>query len=216
MRFLAFTDIHGAYKKTEEIIEREHPFDAIIIGGDLTTVGTPKEAEEAIKRFQSHDKPLFVVSGNMDPPELDELFDKLGVLVSGKGRMIGDVGIFGVSGSPITPMSTPYEISEAEIGKRAEAGWKEVEKARVKIFVPHAPPNGTKVDKIFIGKHVGSIAVREFIEKRQPDVVICGHIHEARGADEIGNTQIVNCGPAGKGYYAVIEIGETARVELKG
>jgi hypothetical protein len=216
MRILAFTDIHGAYDKAQNVLQQEHPFDGIIIGGDLTTIGTLQEAENALYEFQTFGKPLFVVAGNMDPPEFDELFDRLGVLVSGKGKMMGDVGIFGVSGSPVTPMKTPYEISEDEIRKRAERGWKDVERAHVKIFVPHAPPRGTKVDKIFIGKHVGSTALREIVEKYQPDVLVCGHIHEARGMDRIGKTQIVNCGPAGRGYYAVIEIGKDVNVELKG
>ncbi|HWP82470.1 MAG TPA: metallophosphoesterase [Bacteroidota bacterium] len=216
MKLLAFTDIHGSYEKTESIIRHEASFDGIIIAGDLTTIGSAAEAEQALHRFQSFGKPLFVVSGNMDPPELDEVFDRMGLLVSGKGAMLGDVGIFGVSGSPVTPMKTPYEISEEEIRKRAEKGWREVENALVKIFVPHAPPHGTTVDKIFIGKHVGSVALREFVEKYQPDVLVCGHIHEARGKDLIGKTLIVNCGPAGKGYYAVIEVGKEVKVELKG
>jgi putative phosphoesterase len=216
MRLLAFSDIHGAYGKTTEFIEQEKPFDGIIIAGDLTTAGTAREAEGALRQFEVYGKPLFVVAGNMDPPELDDLFDRLNVLVSGKGKLVNDVGIFGISGAPFTPMSTPYEISEEEIRKRAEQGWGDVANARVKIFVPHAPPNGTKVDRLRYGKHVGSTAVREFIEAHQPDVVVCGHIHEARGVDRVGKTQIVNCGPAGKGYYAILEIGETVTIELKG
>lgn len=215
MRILAFSDIHGSYKKANDILSKESGYDTIIIAGDLTTVGSPKEAEEAIKLFQSHSKPIYVVAGNMDLPELDETFDKLGVSINSKGVMRDDVGFFGVSASPFTPMNTPYEISEDEIMRRGEAGWKDVATARWKIFVPHAPPRGTKLDKIMIGMHVGSTAVRTFIEQHQPDLVICGHIHEARGLDVIGKAKIVNCGPAGKGYYVVIDIGTELKVELR-
>jgi hypothetical protein len=45
--------------------------------------------------------------------------------------------------------------------------------------------------------------------------VICGHIHEARGQAKIGNTVVVNCGPARDGNYAVAEVGDDVRVELK-
>jgi Icc-related predicted phosphoesterase len=45
-------------------------------------------------------------------------------------------------------------------------------------------------------------------------VVICGHIHEARGIDMIGTTRIVNCGPAGKGEYAGIYFVENVTMEL--
>lgn len=216
MRILAFSDIHGSYKRVEEILSHESSFDALIIAGDLTTVGSPKEAETAIRRFQQYGKPLFVVAGNMDLPELETTFMNLGVSINARGVLHGDVGLFGVSASPFTPMNTPYEISEDEIMKRAEAGWEDVASARWKLFVPHAPPRDTKVDKIILGKHVGSTAVREFIEKHQPDLVICGHIHEARGMDKLGKTTIINCGPAGRGYYGILEIGNAINVELRG
>ncbi|MGH2569554.1 MAG: metallophosphoesterase family protein [Bacteroidota bacterium] len=216
MRILAFSDIHGSYRKVEEILAKESGYDAIIIAGDLTTVGSRREAEDALERFQTHGKPMYVVAGNMDPPELDELFVGLGVSINARGIIQDGVGFFGVSASPFTPMNTPYEISEDEIKRRAEAGWKNVSNARWKIFVPHAPPRDTNVDKIMIGMHVGSTAVREFIETYQPDAAVCGHIHEARGMDAIGKTTIVNCGPVGRGYYAVIEIGDKINVELRG
>ena len=221
MRILAFSDIHGAYKKVNEILTKESAYDLILIVGDLTTRGSPREAQDAIKLFQSHgkpqgDKPLLAVAGNMDPRELDDTFDSLGISINAKGVVREKVGFFGVSASPFTPMHTPYEIPEEEISLRAEKGWVDVVTAQWKIFAPHAPPRDTKVDVITGGVHVGSTAVREFVEKHQPDVVVCGHIHEARGVDTIGKTKIVNCGPAGRGYYVVIEVGAEVTIETKG
>ena len=215
MQIIAFTDIHGSYKKVNEILSKEFAYDVIILGGDLTTFGSPKEAEDAVKLFQSHGKPVLVVAGNMDPPNLEETFDRLKVSINGKAVIVGETGFFGVSASPFSPLHTPYEISEDEILRRAEEGWKHIQTARWKIFVPHAPPFNTKLDRIFTAAHVGSTAVRAFIEKHQPDIAVCGHIHEARGKDSIGKTQIVNCGAAGKGYYAAIELGETVKVKNK-
>lgn len=216
MRILAFTDIHGAFSKVEEIFAKESSFDVGLIGGDLTTHGTPREAEEAIRQFRRFGKPLLAVAGNMDPPAIDKTLTSLGTSINGTGVILNGVGFFGVSGSPFTPMNTPYEISEEEIRKRAEAGWHGMETARWKVFVPHAPPRDTKLDKIFLGKHVGSLAVREFIEKFQPDLAICGHIHEARGIDTLGKTKMVNCGPASRGYYAMVEIDSDIRIQLRG
>lgn len=216
MHLIAFTDIHGSYKRVDEILSKEKAYDAVIIGGDLTTIGSKKEAEDSLTLFKSHGKPLLVVAGNMDPPDLEETFTKLEVSINAKGVVIENVGFFGVSASPFTPMNTPYEISEDEIKRRADAGWKDVSQARWKIFVPHAPPHNTKLDKIMLGKHVGSTAVRSFIEQRQPDVVVCGHIHESLGQDTIGRSKMINCGPAGRGHYAVIEIGKTVTVEARG
>ena len=66
------------------------------------------------------------------------------------------------------------------------------------ILVTHAPPYGTKTDKI--GKeHCGNKSIRKFIEKEKPDLAICGHIHECAGKeDKIGKTKIVNPGWKGK------------------
>ena len=47
MKIVALTDIHGSYKRAREIIKKETP-DVLIVGGDLTTVGTLKEAEHAL------------------------------------------------------------------------------------------------------------------------------------------------------------------------
>jgi uncharacterized protein len=216
MKFLAFADIHGSYERVDQIIQTQREIDGIIIGGDLTTYGLPEEGERAIRAFQNNGVPVFAVAGNLDSPEFDRSQIEIGVSINAQGRMLGEVGLFGVSGSPFTPMHTPYEIEEEEIARRAETGWADISAARWKIFVPHAPPRDTTLDKIAIGKHVGSTAVRSFIEHRQPDAVVCGHIHEARGLDSIGRTRIVNCGPAGKGYYAVIEIGEKLSIEICG
>ncbi len=216
LKLIAFTDIHGSFERVDRIISAARDVNGIIIGGDLTTYGTPEEGEKAIRMFQNSGLPVFAVAGNLDSPDFDRKHEDLGVSINAKGRLLGETGIFGVSASPFTPMHTPYEISEEEISRRAEQGWNDVSAARWTIFVPHAPPRGTKLDRITLGMHVGSTAVRAFIEEHQPDVVVCGHIHEARGVDAIGKTKIVNCGPAGKGYHAVITVEEKTTVEVRG
>jgi uncharacterized protein len=205
MKIIALTDIHGVYKKAEEILFKEKP-DIVIIGGDLTTVGTVKEAEKAIKQFQSISNNIFCIAGNMDLPQHDDMFLRLDVSLNGVGKIIDGIGFFGVSAAPYSPLKTPHEISEEEILYKIQSGYAQVRDCQKKILISHAPPYGTKVDIIHSGFHVGSNSVREFVESEQPDAVICGHIHEARGQDKIGKTKIVNCGQAEKGYYAVITI----------
>ncbi len=71
------------------------------------------------------------------------------------------------------------------------------------IFLFHSPPHNTnldyanldgkKIDNIQPDVHVGSIAIRRFIEKRQPYITLHGHIHESARItgswkDMIGNT----------------------------
>lgn len=57
------------------------------------------------------------------------------------------------------------------------------------IFLFHSPPyktkldraglDGVKVDHVPVDVHVGSIAIKEFIEKRRPLLTLHGHIHES-------------------------------------
>jgi len=75
------------------------------------------------------------------------------------------------------------------------------------VFLFHAPPydtaldrvphDGKMVDHVPMDLHVGSLAVRRFIEKRQPLLTLHGHIHESArltGAwcDRIGRTMMLN------------------------
>ncbi len=167
MRILALSDIHGAYTKAEEILAHETSYDLILISGDITAHGSPAEAEKAMRQFQTHGNPVFAVSGNMDSPEIDNVLTKTGCSINTKGIIIEDIGFFGVSAAPLSPLHTPYEIAEDEILRRAEAGWNNVTDARWKVFVPHTPPYQTKLDRIFLGKHVGSTAIRTFLERYQ-------------------------------------------------
>jgi Icc-related predicted phosphoesterase len=185
----------------------------VLIGGDLTTAGSVKEAEEAIRLFQTGPGRILSVSGNMDLPQHDQMMARVGVSLDSRGVKIDGIGFFGVSAAPVSPMHTPYEISEEEIARRIEAGFLQVRECPVKVFVPHAPPYGTRVDIIHMGIHVGSTAVRDFIEENSPAVVVCGHIHEGRGQDRLEGSRIVNCGAAMNGYFATIDIGEEITIE---
>jgi uncharacterized protein len=89
-----------------------------------------------------------------------------------------------------------------------------VARCRLQIFCPHAPPLGTACDRLASGEHVGSATVHAFVEHEQPDAVLCGHIHEARGEDAIGRSKVVNPRPASAGHYALLEVGDEIAVSL--
>ena len=70
------------------------------------------------------------------------------------------------------------------------------------LFVLHSPPRDTRCDMMGAGRHVGSRAIRRFIESHQPPLVLSGHIHESPRVstsfrDEIGKSAIVNPGQFG-------------------
>ena len=62
---------------------------------------------------------------------------------------------------------------------------------------------------------MGSTAVRDFIDASRPALVVCGHIHEARGIDKLGDTTVVNCGTAYRGHYAIADLNQQANAELR-
>lgn len=198
-----------------DIVSANPSVDVIVVAGDLTTRGSTEEADRAITSLLACNKPLIAVAGNMDPPHLENVLVQRGISLNGRGVLIGRVGFCGVSAAPFSPLDTPYEISEEEIAKRSLSGWRMIDSVERKGFVPHSPPFNTKLDVIRSGQHVGSTSVRRFIEEHQPDVVICGHIHEAQGVDTIGRTTIINCGPAQQGFHGLVELGETVRAEIK-
>jgi uncharacterized protein len=216
MNIAYLVDVHDRFESVPRTMEAIGEADVLVIGGDITTGGTPDAAADAIESWRSLAPRLLALAGNMDSPAIDARLADLGVSIDGRGTQIGDIGIFGVSAAPKSPLHTPYELDDDEIEARIERGYDGVRDCRVKIFCPHAPPSDTNCDRLPNGEHVGSTVIRAFIEREQPDLVLCGHIHEARSTDEIGRTQIANPGPAMKGHYAVIEIGDTAVVRLDG
>ena len=71
------------------------------------------------------------------------------------------------------------------------------------IHVLHSPARDCACDCIAAGVHVGSRAIRAYIDARQPKLVLSGHIHESprvSGAwrDRIGRTPVVNPGQFGQ------------------
>jgi Icc-related predicted phosphoesterase len=214
MRILALSDIHGAYETMRKIIVVERDADLIVLGGDLTTRGSQGDLQDVLDRAKGFHKPLLAILGNMDPPGLQANLDATGFSLHGSGQIREGVGFFGVSASPFSPLHTPNEVADEELGKLAEQGWERVRKARWKILVAHTPPFGTGTDRIQSGAHAGSPAIRRFVDTHQPELVICGHIHEARGKDFIGKTAVVNCGPAFEGSYAVVDIGTNLTIRL--
>jgi Icc-related predicted phosphoesterase len=95
-----------------------------------------------------------------------------------------------------------------------QAGVADVRNCRRTIFCPHAPPSETVCDRLRSGEHVGSRVIRAFVEEAQPDLVLCGHIHEARGLDAIGRSQIANPGPVTAGHYAIVDVDDLVSVRF--
>jgi len=211
VRIVAVTDIHGNRMWVEKFtsLVSHSNFDVLLVAGDITHFSGIETAKEVLKPLLRLEIPILAVHGNCDGRDVPQLLDELGIGLHDKRVEINGVGFIGIGGSNITPFNTVWELTEDEIMKILERNYRPGD-----VILSHVPPRETKADRIHSGLHVGSKALREFIERNQPPLVVTGHIHEARSVDRVGKTVIVNPGPLFRGYYAVIELNEaTKKVE---
>ncbi len=216
MKILAISDLHGDYSKIEKIMETAGDFDIAMIAGDITHFGPDAKVKELMKMF---DKPVLAIPGNCDQKSILKALDiSKAINMHGKLEQIGNIQFIGLGGSNFTPFNTPFELSEEEIESVLEemiyAAENTVDSGSI-VLLTHAPPHGVR-DELPMG-HVGSKAILKFIDR--VDLIICGHIHEAKGKENIGTTMVVNPGEACKGSYALITIEDAKNkpieVELK-
>ncbi len=215
MIFLLMSDIHNRYDRMVRIVRKE-VFDAVIIAGDFTYGGSLDDVSRALRMIREHtDKPIYFVPGNCDPAELLEFgLDDDGIYnLHGRVIRIGHLYLLGIGGSNITPFNTPIEFTEDEIRSILNSIGGEYRPEKT-ILVSHVPPYNT-VDILHSGVPVGSIALREYIDRVKPLAVLCGHVHESSGYTQRGGTLIVNPGPVMYSRYAIINIDDTIIPELR-
>jgi hypothetical protein len=213
MRIIAISDVHDDLSKLALLGQREAGADLLIVSGDLTQYGGVCRFREALGAFGRVFPRVLAVPGNMDRPEVAPALEEDGTGLHGRFVILGDVGFAGIGGSPPTPFGTPFELSEEEIEDAFAAAAARVAACPVRVFVSHAPPRGTALDRVRLGLHVGSRAVRAVVERFAPDVLVCGHIHESAGTDRLGVTQMINPGPFARGGYARVLTGPPVTVE---
>jgi Icc-related predicted phosphoesterase len=220
MKILLVADIHGEIENLSKLIHGiKDDVDLIICPGDFTDIfNTPEGfsqldiAELIIHKLLSLKKPVLCVPGNHDPYEIIDIFEEYGVNLHGCVKTFNNIDFVGFGGAE-TPFHTKFEPSESEI----EDCFKKIEpniKNRF-VLVTHNPAFNTRFDEIPNNKHVGSKAIRSFIENKKPILAISAHIHERGGIDSLGDTKMFYPGPIFEGYYGIIEINENVNCEIK-
>jgi Icc-related predicted phosphoesterase len=200
MRIIAFGDIHmeiGAAGRIKGIRSADY----IIITGDITNFGYRGDAKNVLDNLSTVNPNILAVAGNLDQPDVASYLEEAEMSLHGRGMFIDNLGLVGLGGSNYTPFHTPYEFSEKELADLLDKGIAQIDKKRDHILVSHTPPHKTAADKLSNGDHVGSKAVRDYIERYQPLLCLTGHIHESRGQDTIGRTPILNPGMIKNGGY---------------
>jgi Icc-related predicted phosphoesterase len=88
------------------------------------------------------------------------------------------------------------------------------------VYVTHSPPCNTALDIVYSGEHVGSRAIRRFIEDAQPTLTLHGHIHESpvrsgKIFNRIGNTMSINPGASCRKQNVIVLDTEDIEGSLK-
>jgi len=215
MKILVISDLHknkSAAEQCSSIATNENT-DLIVVVGDISH----NDFDEAISLLKliAQNKEVFFVPGNMDSRKLlNWTEDKIRNIHCKVMRIDDNLSFLGIGGSTRTPFNTSLEFDEEEVMSMLTETSKMLDVKRF-ILVSHCPPKNSIVDEINHGIHGGSVSIRKFVEKNSPLVNICGHIHEAKGIDKIGDTLIVNPGAVKDGHYAIIELNRVPKVILK-
>lgn len=164
--------------------------DLILLNGDLVE---EHDSEGVLHYFIKTGKPVFLIPGNHDWMATDFLAEKYNVInLHGKSLTHGNVGIFACGGTNLG------QLTELEIYQTVKEAHSQLKTPGKRILLSHVHPSGTKMET-FSNFIRGSTGLRKAIEATKPDLVLCGHVHEAEGIEEkIGNTLVVNVGKKGK------------------
>lgn len=196
MRILAFSDIHCAEAACRSLAARSGEFDLVIGAGDFASMH--HGLEPTIEALAAIEVPTLLVPGNNETTEaLREASAgwSAATVIHGETAEVGGITFFGLgAGIPTTPWDWSFDLSEEE----AEAELAGCPQGAVMVL--HSPPYG-HCDESSGGDHLGSPVIAAAIERLQPPLAVCGHIHESWGArSRIGSSEVANLGPEGAGF----------------
>jgi hypothetical protein len=201
--FVAFPDIHDRPDRIRDVRHVLADVDAVLLPGDMTN-GLPDNLQRLLAIIETYNERIMAVCGNMDSEAMNMTLAREGQSLHRRHEMLDGIAVLGCGGA--LPFAGKYVFPEHQLAALLQDSLQGLAEDVPKVLVCHQPPYGTALDLVG-GAHVGSHAVRAFIERVQPLVCFVGHIHEATGIDSIGRTQIINPGPIWQtGSYAFAEI----------
>jgi Icc-related predicted phosphoesterase len=187
---LAFSDIHGHLPDLDVSYA-----DCVMIAGDICPDGPGLNIAEIQKTWleekfcpwvENLKVPVYLTLGNHD---FVDNFEAPMNLRYGTERILDDILLF--SWTPFY-FNFAWMASEAELTVKLKTLLTSGQAPS--IWLTHGPPWGVCDSwKDASGRnHSGSHALRAAIEKYQPRLLICGHIHEGAGVGKLGRTEIYN------------------------
>ncbi len=200
LKILAASDIHGDVDLVNSLADRaeKENVDLVVLCGDLTF--REASTDNIIGPFAAKHKKVLLIPGNHETVAtadfLAELYEPHARNIHGYSVKYKDVGIFGAGGASNVGPTPP--VGEKELYTLLKKGFDKIKYLTKKIMVTHIHPSESKIEK-FSTFVPGSDAVRKAVETFKPDLLLCGHVHEAEGLEEkIGKTRVINVGRKGK------------------
>lgn len=196
MRIFAAGDIHGDKTLATRLAEKAKKENAelVVLCGDITHMD--QSTEYLIGPFKNRNLNVVFVPGNHDSFATAGFLTDMYSLknLHGRGVRYNDVGLFGAGGANIGI----EKLSDDEFFELLDYGFGKVSYLDKKLMVTHVHPAGTKMEQ-FTSFFRGSNGVRRAVEKFSPQILLCSHVHEAEGIEEmINETRVINVGRKGR------------------
>lgn len=206
MKCLFVSDLHYTLKQLDWVDRVGDRFDLVIISGDHLDVSSAVSLDAQVvvtlkylRRLHAKTK-LLVSSGNHDLTARDAANEKVPLWMS-RVRQLG----VPADGDYIDVGDTTFTICPWWDGPvaREQVGEQLARDARRRgkhwVWVYHSPPDESPVS--WGGqRHFGDADLVQWIHQHQPDMVLCGHIHQSpfrnggSWVDQIGHTWVFNPG----------------------
>jgi Icc-related predicted phosphoesterase len=219
VRVAAAGDIHAGGPGDERLAgvfaDAARDADLILLAGDLTLHGEPKETTALIEAVRGIETPVLAVLGNHDwhahrPDELTAMLSEAGIRMLDGDAVVLDVGetSVGVAGakgfvggfpdSALPDFGEPslrriYAETTVEVEGLAR-GLEEIAECDVRIALLHYAPTSATLEgePPGIWAFLGSDRLAAPIAQHRPDLVLHGHGHLGSFKGEIGDVPVYN------------------------
>jgi Icc-related predicted phosphoesterase len=207
LSILACSDLHGSAEALDmlEAAASADKYDLLVACGDFTTFGSTDYTKEFLRRIKIK---ILAVPGNCDIPDNVAVLEQADASIHNTRANLNGWKFFGFGGGLPTNMGMPFEIEEGfmERSLRAVA-------IPEGIMVTHMPSYGMN-DVGRSGRNAGSKGILRIAQEFKPVLALAGHYHESRGKVMSMDTTFVNPGPAKKGFYASVRVGDVVEVDF--
>jgi Icc-related predicted phosphoesterase len=206
MQLLLVSDLHYTLPHFDWVLDHAAEFDVVVLAGDLLDISSLVSLDSQIVVMRTYLRkiaaitPVVVCSGNHDLTARNAHGEKAAPWL----EAVDDAGVFGdwdtLDRAGVRFSVFPWwdgPLTREDVGATVAAD--RIDRPARWIWAYHFPPDDVPVS--WIGsRHIGDSDLNGWIAEQQPDLVLCGHIHDAPFRDDgswisrIGASWVLNAG----------------------